>query len=132
MMCKADMGDSWTLWDTGGRWVLLWMAMDGEERVTRRLSDEIDGLWWRRCAAVSVVSLEAADGADGPVLRVKLRVAAADRRAAFEMLAPGGRSAPPLATLFPTRPVRRDEHRRGASDRAHPPRRTGGGRHPRH
>jgi hypothetical protein len=75
-------------------------GVDGDDRVTRRLPESAEGLWWCRSAEVKVLNLDAADTADGPVLRVRLRVDQPDRNAAFEYLAPGGVSAPRPRTLF--------------------------------
>jgi hypothetical protein len=97
---QDDMDDVWSLTETAGRWLVVWMAMDGDHFVTRKLPEEADGLWWRRCAEASVVDAVAADTRDGPVLRVKLRVAQRDRDSAFELLAPGGASAPPPGAWF--------------------------------
>jgi hypothetical protein len=95
-----DMDVAWSLTETAGRWLYVWMAMDGDHYVTQKLPEEADGLWWHRCAKASVVDAVASDTRDGPVLRVKLRVAQRDRDSAFELLAPGGTSAPPPGAWF--------------------------------
>jgi hypothetical protein len=95
-----DMPEAWRLLDAGGGSMRVWMAMDGDDRMTRRPPELPEGLWWHRCAEVKVLNLDASDSADGPLLRLRLRVNQSDRDTAFEYLAPGGVSAPRPRTLF--------------------------------